>query len=70
MERGMAQVRELVEQPDREVRADERDVDDRKAPRPQSVRERKRPSSLSPASPSEGAGLPCVAAVSDLWTRW
>ena len=49
-EHGMAQVRQLVEQPDREVGDDDRDVDDREAPSPQPVGERKHPTSLSPAS--------------------
>jgi len=52
MEHRRPQVGQLVEQPDREVGDDERDVDDREAPRSQPVGERKHPSSLSPASPS------------------
>ena len=47
MEHRRPQVGQLVEQPDREVGDDDRDVDDREAPRPQSVGERKHPSSLS-----------------------
>jgi hypothetical protein len=52
MEHGVAQVRQLVEQPDREVGDDDRNIDDREAPRSQPIGERKHPSSLSPASPS------------------
>jgi len=46
MEHGMAKVRQLVEQPDREVGDDDRDVDDRESPRRQSVGERKHAASL------------------------
>ena len=48
LEHGVAQVRQLVEEPDREVGDDDRDVDDREAPRPQPVGERKHRASLSP----------------------
>src|SRR5262249_14966691 len=52
LEHGVAQVRELVEEPDREVGDDDGDVDDREAPCAQSVGEGKHPCSLTAASPS------------------
>ena len=47
MEDRRLQVRKLVEEPDREVGDDDRDVDDRQAPRRDSTRERKHAPSLS-----------------------
>src|SRR4029453_13434248 len=55
MEHGMAQVRHLVEQPDREVGDDDRDVDDREAASSQPIGERKHTPSLSPASAVQGS---------------
>ena len=54
MEDSGAQVRKLVEEPDREVRSDDRDIDDRETPCPQAVGEGKHRSSVSPGVPFYG----------------
>jgi hypothetical protein len=59
MEHGPVQVRQLVEQPDREVRGDDRHVDEREAPRLQSIRERKHLGSIP------GGGLSRIGEIAD-----